>query len=323
MPPACTLPVLPAADARPIDLLGLGEASLDVAVTVDGFPDPDAKVPAADLALRPGGQVATAVRAVARLGWRAAYAGTLGDDGGAQTVVEALSGDGVRLDALVRRPGVSSRSAVVLVDRVAGTRTVLGYRDPRLDLTLEEIGRIDVSQARVLLLDGTDPSAARQAGTAARAAGTRVVVDLDEAAREIPDLAPLADVVMASEGLARALGGSFIAGGLGRLVQLAAPAAVVCVTLGPRGAVAVAGGQEVRVPAFEVPCVDSTGAGDVFHAGFIAAWLEPGLGGDLRAALRMASAAAALACTAPGAQGALPDRAGVHGLLSSGRVITA
>jgi sugar/nucleoside kinase (ribokinase family) len=303
-------------------VVGLAEASLDLLLTLDAFPRPDGKQAARGQARLPGGQVATAVRALARLGWRAAFAGSVGDDDGGDVVLAALAGDGADVSAARRAAGVATRSAVILVDETQGTRSVIEYRDPRLNLPDGRLPDAVLRGARVLLVDGTDARAAVGMARRAREAGVRVVVDVDEAAVEPEPLLALSDVVIASEGFVRRAGGGAVDAGLTTLAARHPDAAVVVVTLGRRGCQAVAGHSRITVPAFDVPCVDSTGAGDVFRAGLIAAWLtdpEP----EVETALRYACAAAALSCRAVGAQGALPAAEEVQGLLDSGRVVTS
>ena len=89
---------------------------------------------------------------------------------------------------------------------------------------------------------------------------------------------------------------------------------LVALTLGGAGAALYKMGKEVaRAPAFSVPVADTTGAGDTF-CGALAVALAEGTAPD--AALRFASAAAALAVTKPGAQPSLPKRAQVEALLA-------
>jgi sulfofructose kinase len=315
------LPPLTPNDA-PADVVGLGEGSVDLILTVDAFPQPDGKTTALAQARLPGGQVATAIRALGRLGWRAVFAGSVGGDEGGDFLLSALAGDGVDVAAARRVAGVATRSAVIVVDRTHGTRSVIEHRDPRLNLPDGSWPLPAVRGARVLLVDGTDMRAAVGVARAARESGVRVVVDVDEAARAAAPLLALADVVIASEGFVSAAGVS-IESGLAALAARNPQAAVVCVTLGRRGCLALARGTRISVPAFDVPCVDSTGAGDVFRAGVIAAWLETPSGPEVQTALRYACAAAALSCGGPGAQGALPRAAEVRALLDSGRVVTS
>ena len=69
-------------------------------------------------------------------------------------------------------------------------------------------------------------------------------------------------------------------------------------------------------PAFPGPVVDTTGAGDVFRAGFIAGWLAGGDRAELETVLRWANAVAALKCRGLGARSASPTRAAVEALLA-------
>jgi len=316
---------LPSARPDWADVAGLGENSLDLVATVDRFPEPDAKVPMRQWARLPGGQVATAMAACARLGWHARYVGRVGADEAGRVVQERLRQEGVDVGAVAQVPGVTTRHSLLIVDGTTGSRTVLWHRDPALDwpapgtrtgpgaLPLETLVR-----ARVLLVDATDPVASQQAATAARAAGVPVIADVDADGAGVADLLRVVDIIIAA--------GPFVLGVTGRRDAGAAVAAVaaqypdaalVCATFGTEGSVTRSAGREVRTPAFQVPCIDSTGAGDVFRAGFIAGWLAAGTGADLASVLRYASAAAALNCRGLGAWGGLPTGAEVADLLHS------
>lgn len=310
------LPALAPA-SRPFDVVGLGEASLDLVVTLGAFPVPDGKMSARGQCRLPGGQVATAIRAAARLGWRAAFVGAVGDDDDGRLVLAALAEDGVDVSGARRAGGVATRSAIILVDVAGGTRSVIEHRDPRLNLPEGAVPAGVLQGARILLADGTDPAASVAAAHLARHADVRVVVDVDEGAGEVTALLGLADVVIASEGFVRTAGAGSVDAGLVALADRYRNAAAVCVTLGRHGSRALAAGRDVSVPAFPVSCVDSTGAGDVFRAGFMAAWLTSPSGADVHGVLRYANAAAALSCRAVGAQGGLPTAPEVRALLDS------
>ena len=91
--------------------------------------------------------------------------------------------------------------------------------------------------------------------------------------------------------------------------------AMVCMTLGKDGSLALVGDTEIRTPGFRVPVMDTTGSGDVFRGGFIAGWL---LGEGATAAvdvLRYANAVAALKCRELGARQAIPTAIEVEALL--------
>lgn len=316
---------LPPPGAGRVDVAGLGENSLDLVATLDAFPRPDSKMPMEGFARLPGGQVATAMAATARLGWVSRYVGRVGDDEGGRLVCDSLVSEGVDTSAVAILPGVTTRLSMLLVDRSAATRTVLWHRDPALrwpgpraltpgpGLPVEAL-----LAARVLLLDGTDVDASRAAARAARAAGVPVVADVDTVGEGVDALLADVDVIMAAASFAEAVTGRANRGdAVARLASRYPQAAVVCVTYGEDGSLARCEGRELFTPAFPVRCVDSTGAGDVFRAGFLAGWLRGGEGAGLAQAMRYASAAAALNCRGLGARGALPTRAEVDDLLHS------
>ena len=286
------------------DLLGIGQASIDHVCSVEGLPRFTGKEAMLAYDVLPGGQIATALLAGARLGLRGAFVGSIGTDSAGSAVLAPLDAAGIDLSGVRRVGGASTRLAVILVDRASGERTLLWYRDPRLRLRLEDVPAARIARARCLLLDGDDPEVSAHAARTARAAGVPVVLDVDRAAPGIEALLAAADFPIVSRHFAESFSrDGTLRGGLERLVGLGARLAVV--TLGDRGCLALAGRREIRSPAFPVMPRDTTGAGDVFHAAFVWGLLE---GVEVEALLRAANAAAALSARALGAQGGLPTR---------------
>lgn len=308
-----------AGDAAVFDVVGLGECSIDHLCLLDGHPTFGDKVALRGYAMRPGGSVATAVLACARLGLRAAYVGCVGEDPAAEIVLEPLREAGVDLSHVQRVADAPTRLAVVLVDRRGGERTVLGYRDPRLRLAGDAPPERRVRAARALLLDDSDPPASLRAAQRARAAGVPVILDVDVVRPGIEELLRCVDFPIVSRSFAESWGkgrgeGGSLRATLRDLVEKGARMAGV--TLGERGVLALAGERELAGPAFAVEAVDTTGAGDAFHAGFAWALLE---GCDLPEALRRANAVAALSCLGSGAQGGLPTREQVERFLAGAK----
>lgn len=300
---------------REIDVVGLGQNALDHVVQVDGLPPLGGKVRAAGYAQRPGGQIATAMRAAARLGLRAAYLGSVGDDGAAETVLAPLRDDGIDVSGVRRTPGAPTQIGLILVDRKSGERAVVWHRDPRLALRPEDVSRRAIERGRALHLDAGDLDTSRRAASAAREAGLAVVLDADTPAPGIESLLAAVDFPIVSRGFAEALSGTgSVTDALDRLVSLGARLAVV--TLGEVGAVAQQGERRIRSPGFAVEPRDTTGAGDVFHAAFVWGLLE---GLDAEGVLRAANAAAAMACRGEGAQGGLPTRSELEAFLQERR----
>jgi sugar/nucleoside kinase (ribokinase family) len=302
VPSASPFDLRPAA-ATEFDVVGYGENSLDFLAVMGAFPAPDSKTALQTLEIQPGGQTATAVLAAARLGCRARYVGAFGDDSWAAEIRAALSAGGVDVIA-IERAGVSTRTAVVLVD--AGRRTVLERRDSRLALNEGDVDPAVFQSARILMLDATDVHGSIRAATAARAVGTRVMVDIERPVEGLEQLLGLAHVAIANAGFEPDAA----------VKPTAAYVPVWITTLGADGSVARYGGREIRTPARAVDVRDTTGAGDVFRGAFAARWAA---GGDvhLEDLLEYANAAAGLACRALGAHGSLPTPAEVERLLAA------
>jgi len=286
----------------------VGQNSLDRVCRVDGPPVLAGKAVIHEYAERPGGQVATAALAGARLGLRTAYAGAVGDDAAAGKVLDPLRRAGIDVSGVKRVVGVRTQLAVVLVDRSSGERSVLWYREPELQLRPADLSRAAIESARALHLDAGDPEAAAWAAGVARAAGVAVFLDADTPGPGVLALLRQVDFPIVSREFAESFGEDR---------SLPAPLAelagrLLVVTLGAHGAIAHSGDGVIESPGFRVEAVDTTGAGDAFHGAFIWAALE---GWGAEAALRAANAAAAMNCRAEGAQGGLPTRAELEAFL--------
>jgi len=290
--------------ATAIDVIGIGQSSLDHVCRVDGLPEFAGKARILESMRMPGGQVATAILGCARLGLRCAFVGAVGDDEAGRAVLAPLARAGVDVSAVRVVPGVATQLAVILVDRESGERTVLWHRDPALALEPVHVSRAAIASARLLHLDGGDPEAGAWAAKAAREAGVPVLLDADTAAPGMSELLAHVDFPVVSKSFAASFAGAddprealraLIAGG----------ARMAVVTLGEQGALGLVGQQWIASPGFAIAARDTTGAGDAFHATFAWAVLE-GFG-PLRT-LRLANAAAALNCLALGAQGGLATR---------------
>jgi sugar/nucleoside kinase (ribokinase family) len=166
----------------------------------------------------------------------------------------------------------------------------------------------------MLLLDCHETAAATQAARYAREAGVPTVLDVEKVRPGIADLLQLTDVIIAAQDFPSALTGYE---DLGRAVDVMSrefPAHLVCVTLGGEGSLARCHGREIRTAGFQVDCVDTTGAGDVFRGAFAAGCLrEPDA--DVEDLLTYANAVAALNCRALGARGGIPTAREVDELL--------
>ncbi len=299
--------------SRPFDVLGIGLNATDTLLLLKEFPSYAGKIAFDRELLSPGGQVATAVVACARLGLRTRYIGTIGDDMRGEMQKQSLAGTGVDTSAVIVRQGCPNQTAYILIDGRTGERTVLWQRADCLRLQPSEIHTEDIASARLLHIDGYDVEAAAFAAETARNHGVRVSLDVDT-------VYPGFDLVLRSVDYLVA-GSSWPGKWTGESDPFEALASlhreyrncVTAMTLGSRGSLALYEGAWFYSAAFEVPCVDTTGAGDVFHGAFCYAMLE---GMPMQAALEFSNAAAALNCTAIGARGHVPSLEEVRALLA-------
>ena len=304
--------------AREFDAVGFGLNAVDHLVVVPHYPEFDTKVRLLAHERGAGGQTATTMAALRRLGLRTAYAGRFGSDDAGRFGFEALRAEGVDVGAAEVVEGARNQIAFILVDARTGERTVIWDRDERLAYGPADAPRGFAARGRVLHMDAHDPRACAVVAREARAAGTLVSLDIDNIYEGLEELLPYVDVLISSKEFPRRLTG--LGDERAALAEVAArlgPGAVVGMTLGGRGAVVSHGGRFVESPAFAVPggCRDTTGAGDAFHAGFIYGMLA---GEEVEGCLTLGCAVAALKCRALGARTALPTAREVEGLLAGG-----
>ncbi len=287
-----------------VDLVGVGLNATDTVIAVERFPERGGKVEYRESRVLPGGQVASAMVACQGWGLTTRYVGVLGEDEAAVLHQREFARAGV--DARIRtvEGGVSAQS-MIMVD-AAGERTVLCRRDERMVLRPEHLDREWVVGARVLLVDGWETAAATQAARWAREAGVLVVGDVDEVYAGAEELLCSVDYLIVSRTMPQRLTGEAVLDRALMAMRTRYGCQLVGATMGEGGVVVWDGDRFWREAAFRVPVIDTTGAGDVFHAGFCYGLVQ---GWELGRQLRFACAAAALNCTAVGARGGL---GGVH-----------
>jgi sulfofructose kinase len=282
------------------DVVGVGLNATDTLLILPRFPAYAGKAPFEAEILSPGGQVASAMVACAMLGLRVKYIGTLGDDHRGQVQMESLQASGINLDDVHVVPNCPNQSAYILIDQTTGERTVLWRRPECLRLSPQAITPEKITCARLLHIDGHDTPAVARAAEIARRHGIPVTVDVDTIYHGFDRVLANVDYLIASSEFPGQWTSERDPFKALAMIQEEYGMKVAGMTLGAHGALALAEGRYVYSPAFVVNCVDTTGAGDVFHGAFCYAILQ---GMSIRDALEFSNAMAALNCTALGARG--------------------
>jgi sugar/nucleoside kinase (ribokinase family) len=286
---------------RRFDILGIGENATDTVIELPHFPALGSKLELSTTRNMLGGQLATAMLACQHWGLRTHYVGTVGDDSAGALHQSTLTRAGVSTH-LVRVPRCLSHHSLILLDKCSGERTILWSRDPRLALSPSHLKRSWITSARLLYIDGHDPEATSVAARWARQAAIPVLGDFDHFSEALRCVLPLVDYAVTSRNFPQeATGEKNLLRALPFLLSKFR-FRVICCTLGVDGALAWNGQRFWYAPSNRVRVVDTTGAGDLFHAGFSYGVLQSW---DWDRILDFSCAAAGLNCMALGARGGI------------------
>ncbi len=296
-------------------VVGIGQCAWDMLAVVDRFPEADTKKEALVWEEQGGGPVATALAALSRLGVSSRFYGVTGDDREGAAIRQSLIDEGVDVTGLVTRSNASSQTAFIAIDKSMGTRTIFWKRPSGDPLAVEELPRDFLSGAEFLLLDGLMKDVSLFAAQQARKAGIPVMLDAGRMREGMLGLARLSDYVVGSEEFARELGWKDDNGSFRQEVKRQG-FGITTITLGPRGSVTFAEEKVIPFPAFAVEIMDTTGAGDVFHGGFLYGLLQKW---PLKDTIRFASAVAAMKCRKLGGRAGIPKLSEVQEFLKTSK----
>jgi sulfofructose kinase len=305
-----------AKDSRAPRILCTGIIVLDEVFRVEEFPQPDGKVQAKGFFVVNGGCAANAAVAIARLGGQAALAGPMGgpagDDENGDRVLKALARENVDCTRCQRVAGLATAlSAIVMNAR--GDRTIVTYRDERIAATVPADPDAIVAAADAVLADNRYPAFVQPVCAVARARGLPVVLDGDRPTVEDDVLFRIAThVIFSWECLRETTGVADLGEGLKRIARHTG--AFLAVSNGPGDIVYLDGGAVRHVPVFKIDAVDTLGAGDAFHGGFVLALAE---GQREIEAMRFGAAVAGIKCTRLGGSAGAPTRPEVEALLAA------
>ena len=307
-------PTSPHTSSKPHHVLCVGAAVLDTLFRVRAIPQTPGKVLPYEMLQVAEGMASSAAYAIVRLGGVASLWGAVGDDQAGEQILSELEQAGIDVSGSVRVTGARSAVSTILVDD-DGERLIVPFYDPRLHENVRDVTVDDLAAFDAVMVDVRWSALALKVLKAAREAGKPAILDGDVAPPHVIDmLARHADHIIFSEPAAQSLSQIDDPAAMVPFLKKQYPQALVVVTAGERGSYWWDGktGDIAHMPAFRVKTIDTLAAGDIFHGAYALAITE-GLPTD--AAIRLASAAAALKCGVFGGRLGAPDRAEVAALL--------
>jgi sulfofructose kinase len=287
------------------DVVGFGTNAVDFLIQVPTYPEFTSKIELTEYRQAAGGEIATSMVGLQRLGLRTSYVGRFGSDAAGEIGIDSLKREGVDLTYAETIDGAQTQIAFIVIDEQSGERTVIWKRDAKLHYTEDDVPLEAVSSTKVLHFTPHDSLACLRLAESARSRGTIVSIDIDNMFEGVEELLGSLDIIIASADFPRKLLGEVDHRTSLREMQRRYRAAVVGVTLGEAGSLLLCGDDFIETSGFEVPggCKDTTGAGDSFRVGLIYGLIT---GQSVEDSARIANAVAALKCRAVGARTALP-----------------
>ncbi|MCP1768048.1 ribokinase [Bradyrhizobium japonicum] len=294
-----------------------GSINMDVVATADRHPKVGETVAGRQVLYFPGGKGANQAVAASRLGVKTTLIGRLGKDSFGAELKAFLGAQGIDLGS-VRDADTHSGTAIITVAAsdntivvIPGSNALVGADDVA-DVPLAK-GDVAVSQFEIPL-----PTIAAFFQRA-HSAGATTLLNPAPAQKMSAELLALVDILVLNETELGFLAGVELAeeDTAARIIEVARKLQAradqtICITLGKRGVLALAGREEFAVPGRAVKAIDTTGAGDCF-VGALASQLASGV--QLRAALAFANAAASISVQRMGAGPSMPTAAEVAAVL--------
>jgi sulfofructose kinase len=301
---------------RVFDVVGFGTNAVDYLIRVPVYPPFNSKIELSDYLQLAGGEIATAMVGLQRLGMKTAYVGRFGDDKAGEFGIQSLRGEGVDVQFAEQIVNAKTQIAFIIIDERNGERTVIWHRDKKLAYTNEDAPIETAALGKVLHLTPHDTRACIEMAQFAKHKGTIVSIDIDNNFDGTNELLQSVDILIASREFGEKLFGIKDDYECLRRLKSKFGCAVCGVTLGEEGSLIYCEDQFIKTEGCKVPgvCKDTTGAGDSFRAGFLYGLL---INESVETAARMANAVAALKCREIGARTALPNIEELEMLLSN------
>jgi ribokinase len=304
------------------DILGIGEVCVDWVAIVDHFPAPDEKIDSISQNLFSGGVTANYIVAAARLGAKAGFFGAIGKDSHGLFLKDDFINEKVDTSYLCEKNSPSPVNFIFVV-KETGEKVII--QSPYMYSTIPELEDLSdqmILDSKVIHTTAIYPEISKKAFQIAKKNGVKISLDLEKqivtrGKNYLNDLLKYVDLLIPNKAGAMQLmntdspkkaAQNFLDWGIKTVV----------ITLGADGAVALTKDEEIHIPAFKAPVVDTTGAGDTFCAAFDYSHLI--LNQNLEYCLKFSNAASALKIQKLGARTGMPTFQEVENFLKQNQM---
>ena len=293
-------------EKKEFDAVGFGTNAVDFLIQVPEYPAFNSKIELEKYTQLAGGEIASTMVGLRRLGLKTAYVGRFGNDSAGDFGLQTLRDEGVNVDYAEQIAGAQTQIAFILIDKRNGERTVIWKRDEKLAFKPEEVPLEIVNKTKIFHATPHDTLACASFAREARKNGAIISIDIDNVFDGLLEMIPLIDIFISSTEFPEKLVGIKDKKESLRRIKQRFGCPIVGMTLGAGGSLILCEDQFIETKGYAVPngCKDTTGAGDAFRVGFLYGLLT---NETVENAAEMANAVAALKCREIGARTALPQ----------------
>ena len=281
-------------------VVGVGLATVDLLFVCPRIDERllDASV----FSMQGGGSAANMLAALAMMGQRTRFFGRIADDEHGHFILRSMQNLRIDTSMLSIEPDRVSPVSIIQIDELSRRRKILRSRGNVTPLSPRDLPAGLLNDARMLVIDGSQPALQAAIAEKARDKGIPVLLNASQLSGGMGELLSLSTIVIGAERFAHEIAPSDELGDSLREILNLGPS-VALITLGESGSIGLEGTKLVEQEALDVFVADTSGAGDAFAGAFAFANLR---GWPLERAVPFANAAAGLVCRSLGARSALP-----------------
>ncbi|CAN5466876.1 sugar kinase [soil metagenome] len=302
------------AENKEFDVVGFGTNAVDYLIVVPEYPEFNSKIELENYTQLAGGEIASTMVGLRRLGLKTIYVGSFGKDQAGDFGLQSLIDDGVNVDFARQIEGAQTQIAFIIIDKNNGERTIIWKRDKKLAFAPEDVPLEILRKTKIFHATPHDTLACAKMAREAKKNGAIVSIDIDNIFDGLLEMIPLIDIFISSLDFPEKLLGIKDKKESLREIKSRFGCPIVGMTLGENGSLILCENAFIETKGYEVPngCKDTTGAGDAFRVGFLYGLLK---GETVETATKMANAVAALKCREIGARTALPNVSEVFNMI--------